>query len=155
MFLARAESCGIPKVISPTTHGIIDYCHAAFFLTVGIFCARYHNRAAARAAFATSGFIFVQSLLTDYRFGAKPVISFETHGKMDTVFASSSWMLPLLFGFKDTAAAKIFEGNSLAESSVVALTDWNSQRASEERQAALRDRSADLITWLVQVRPQV
>jgi hypothetical protein len=126
----------LPKVISPTVHGIIDYCHAAFFFTVGVLCARSHNKAAARAALATSGFILVQSLLTDYRFGAKPVFSFETHGKMDAVFASSSWMLPLLFGFKDTPAAKIFEGNSLAEASVVATTDWNSQRAREERKAA-------------------
>lgn len=126
----------LPKVISPTVHGIIDYCHAAFFFTVGVVCTRTHNKGAARAAFATSGFILVQSLLTDYRFGAKPVFSFETHGKMDAVFASSSWMLPLLFGFKDTAAAKIFEGNSLAEASVVATTDWDSRRAHQERQAA-------------------
>jgi hypothetical protein len=126
----------IPKVISPTVHGIIDYCHAAFFFTVGVICARTHNKTASRAAFATSGIILVQSLLTDYRFGAKPFFSFETHGKMDTVFASSSWAIPLLFGFGDTAAAKIFEGNSLAEASVVATTDWNSRRAHEERQAA-------------------
>jgi len=126
----------LPKIISPTAHGIIDYCHAAFFFTVGVLCTRSRNKAAARAAFATSGFILVQSLLTDYRFGAKPVFSFETHGKMDAVFASSSWMLPLLFGFKDTAAGRIFEGNSLAEASVVAITDWNSQRAHEERNVA-------------------
>ena len=126
----------LPKVISSTVHGIIDYRHAAFFLTVGVLSVRSHNKAAARAAFATSGFILVQSLLTDYRFGAKPVFSFETHGKMDAVFASSSWRIPLLFGFKDTAAGKIFEGNSLAEASGVATTDWNSQRAHEERQAA-------------------
>ena len=126
----------IPKVISPAAHGIIDYCHAAFFFTIGVLCARSKNRAASRAAFATGGFILVQSLLTDYRFGAKPVFSFETHGKMDAVFASSSWMVPLLFGFKDTATGKIFESNSLAEASVLALTDWNSQRAQKERQAA-------------------
>src|SRR5579875_3113248 len=126
----------LPKVISPTVHGISDYCHAAFFFTVGVVCSQTHNKAAARAAFATSGFILVQSLLTDYRYGAKPVFSFETHGKMDVVFASSSWAIPLLFGFQDTAAARIFEGNSLAEASTVALTDWNSQRAHEEREAA-------------------
>jgi hypothetical protein len=125
-----------PKVISPTVHGIIDYCHAAFFLTLGVLSARSRNKAGARAAFATGGFILVQSLLTDYRFGVKPVFSFETHGKMDAVFASSSWMVPLLFGFRDTAAGKIFEGNSLAEASVVTLTDWNSQRAHQERGAA-------------------
>lgn len=136
MSLSQLEKSGIPKVISPTAHGIIDYCHAAFFFTVGVFCARSRNKPAAQAAFATSGFILVQSLLTDYRLGAKPVFSFETHGKMDAVFASTSWMMPLLFGFRNTAAAKIFEGNSLAEASVVALTDWDSQRAREERENA-------------------
>ena len=123
----------VPKVISPTVHGIIDYCHAAFFFTVGVLSARSRNKAAARAAFATGGFILVQSLLTDYRFGAKPVFSFKTHGKMDALFASSSWMVPLIFGFKDTAAGKIFEGKPFAEASVVALTDWSSRRAHGER----------------------
>jgi hypothetical protein len=131
-----ASSPVVPKVISPKLHGIIDYCHAAFFFTVGVICSRSHNKAAARAAFSISSFILVQSLLTDYRFGAKPVFSFETHGKMDSVFASSSWILPLIFGFKDTPAARIFEVNSLAEASVVAATDWNSQRAHQEREAA-------------------
>jgi hypothetical protein len=125
----------IPKVISPKLHGIIDYTHAAFFFTVGLLC-RKSNKAASNAAFGTSGFILAQSLLTDYRYGAKPVISFATHGKMDTVFASTSWMMPLLFGFKGTTAAKIFEGNSFAEASVVAATDWSSERAHQERAAA-------------------
>ena len=132
---ANHATAAIPKVISPTAHGIIDYCHAAFFLTLGVLSARSRNKPAARAAFATGGFILVQSLLTDYRFGAKPVFSFETHGKMDAVFASTSWMVPLLFGFQDTPAGKIFEGNSFAEASVVAFTDWNSQRAHDERHA--------------------
>src|SRR5881227_1162016 len=101
----------LPKVISPTAHGVIDYAHAAFFFTVGLLCSRSNKRAAA-AAFTTSGFILVQSLMTDYRFGAKPVLSFETHGKMDSAFAASSWLIPRIFGFKETAAAKIFEGNS-------------------------------------------
>jgi hypothetical protein len=139
MFLVDKTSnsleSGLPKVISPTVHGVIDYSHAAFFFTVGLACCR-SNKRAAWAAFATSGFILVQSLLTDYRFGAKPVISFETHGKMDAVFASSSWMVPMLAGFRGTGAAKIFEGNSVAEASVVGMTDWNSERAREERMAA-------------------
>ncbi len=125
----------LPKVISPTTHGVIDYSHALFFFTVGLL-SRRKNRPAARAAFAVSGMILVQSLLTDYRFGLKPVLSFEGHGKIDTVFASSSWMLPLLFGFRGTTAAKIFEWNSLAESSVVGMTNWNNQLAHQERKAA-------------------
>jgi hypothetical protein len=125
----------LPKVISPKAHGIIDYAHAAFFFTLGLLCRR-SNKPAARAAFATSGFILAQSLLTDYRFGWKPLISFETHGKMDSVFASASWAVPAVFGFRGTMAAKIFEGNSLAEASVVGMTDWSSERAHRERLAA-------------------
>jgi hypothetical protein len=125
----------LPKVISPTVHGIIDYTHAAFFLTLGAFCLKSNKRAAA-AAFFTGGFVLVQSLLTDYRFGVKPVIPFKTHGQMDAAFAGSSWLMPHIFGFTGTAAAKVFEGNSLAESSVVAMTDWSTERAHQEREAA-------------------
>jgi hypothetical protein len=76
--------------------------------------------------------------ITDYRFGAKPLISFKTHGKMDAVFASTSWMVPLFFGFRGTTAAKVFEANSFAESSVVAFTDWDNDRAHQERLEAKR-----------------
>jgi hypothetical protein len=123
---------GLPKKIGPTAHGLIDYAHAAFFFAVGLACSR-SNKRAAFAAFATSGFVLAESLLTDYRYGAKPVISFETHGKIDSVVASASWIVPTLFGFEGTAAAKIFKMNSLAEASVVGMTDWDSERAHKER----------------------
>jgi hypothetical protein len=125
----------LPKVISPTAHGIIDYSHAAFFFILGVCCTRSNKRAAS-AAFATGGFILVQSLLTDYRLGVKPVLSFETHGKMDAVFASSSWLIPQVFGFQGTPAAKVFALNSLAEASVVGMTEWDSERAHQERECA-------------------
>lgn len=127
-----AQQVPVPKVISPTAHGVIDYCHVAFFFTVGLFCARKNPRAAT-AAFATSGFVLGQSLLTDYRLGLRPVLPFRLHGKMDQVFAATSWLMPFLFGFRGTAAARIFEVNSLAESGVVAMTDWSSARARLER----------------------
>lgn len=127
-----AQQVPVPKVISPTAHGVIDYCHVAFFFTVGLFCARKNPRAAT-AAFATSGFVLGQSLLTDYRLGLRPVLPFRLHGKMDQVFAATSWLMPFLFGFRGTAAAKIFEVNSLAEGGVVAMTDWSSARARLER----------------------
>lgn len=125
----------LPKVISPAAHGVIDYAQAAFFFALGLLSSR-SNKGAARAAFATSGFILAQSLLTDYRFGWKPLISFETHGKIDSIFASGSWLIPVLFDFQGTRAGKIFEGNSVAEASIVGMTDWNSTRAHRERRAA-------------------
>ena len=121
----------LPKVIDARTHGIIDYCHAAFFFGMAIFCAK-RNRNAATAALATGTFILAESLLTDYPMGAKKVIPFETHGHMDSGFAASSFAMPKLFGFQGTGAAQIFKINGFVEGMVVGLTDWNSERARSQ-----------------------
>jgi hypothetical protein len=122
----------LPKAIGPREHGMIDYAHVAFFFGVALLC-RKTNRPATIAALGTGTLILVQSLLTDYPLGVKPVISFETHGKMDAAFASSSWMIPKVFGFSGTHAAKIFEINSAVGGSVVGMTDFDSNRARLER----------------------
>ena len=122
----------LPKVITPRTHGIIDYSHAAFFATVAFAC-RKTNKPAAWTALATSAALLAQSLLTDYPLGVKPVLSFETHGKIDAAFASSSWTLPRLCGFAGTGAARIFVINSLVEAAVVGLTSLHSDQARAEQ----------------------
>ncbi len=122
----------LPKVIGPKEHGMIDYAHVAFFFSVAFLC-RKRNPSAALAALGTGAFVLVQSLLTDYPLGAKPVISFETHGKMDASFASASWMIPKVFGFSGTKEAKIFEINSAVEGCVVGMTDFDSDRTRLER----------------------
>ena len=123
----------LPKVISPTTHGIVDYCHAAFFATMAI-VAWNKNRRAAVAAATTSAFVLVESLLTDYKPGVKRVIPFSVHGQLDGSFAAASLAIPKVFGFSDTGAAKIFTVNAFVEAAVVGLTDWSDERArAEER----------------------
>lgn len=121
----------LPKVISARTHGVIDYCHAAFFLGMAFVC-RKSNRPAAFASLLTGSFILVESLLTDYPLGAFRVLPFGVHGRMDTGFAASSPVMPRIFGFSGTPAARVFEGNGLIEAAVVGLTDWNSERAHTE-----------------------
>jgi hypothetical protein len=121
----------LPKVIDARTHGIIDYCHAAFFFGMAIFCAR-RNRRAATAALATGAFILVESLLTDYPLGAGKVIPFEAHGRMDAGFAGSSFLMPRWFGFSDSPAAQIYKINGFVEGMVVGMTDWNSERARNQ-----------------------
>jgi hypothetical protein len=122
----------LPKVIDARTHGIIDYCHAAFFFGMAIFCTR-RNRRAATAALATGAFILVESLLTDYPLGARKMIPFEAHGRMDAGFAASSFMMPRWFGFSDSAAAQIYQINGFVEGMVVGMTDWNSERARSQK----------------------
>lgn len=120
-----------PKIISPKAHGVIDYAHAAFFFGLALVCGK-RNKPASYAALGTGAFILVQSMLTDYPLGVKRIIPFAVHGTMDRGFASASWIVPALFGFKGTVAAKIFESNSAIEAAVVSLTDWDSERAREE-----------------------
>jgi hypothetical protein len=121
----------LPKVIDARTHGIIDYCHAAFFFGMAVFCAR-RNKRAAKAALATGAFILAESVLTDYPLGAKKLIPFETHGHLDTAFAGSSFAMPAWFGFAGTPEAEVFKINGFVEGLVVGLTDWNSDRARSE-----------------------
>ncbi len=130
MFLPAIKK-RLPKVISPTMHGFIDYSHATFFLGMAIVC-RKNNKPAALAALGTGALVLVQSLLTDYPLGVVPLLSFEDHGKMDAAFASASWAIPKLFGFGDTPAAKVFESNTVVEGLVVSLTDFSDGRAKQE-----------------------
>jgi hypothetical protein len=127
----RSIDTGMPKPISAKTHGFIDYAHAGFFLSMAFLCRKKNPRAAAAAA-VTGGFVLVQSLLTDYPLGVKKVLSFEAHGKMDAGFAAVSPLMPKLFGFSGTAAARVFEANGFIEGSVVALTDFDSVKAHRE-----------------------
>lgn len=125
------EKYEMPKPISATVHGFIDYSHAAFFLGMAMVCRKKNPRAALAALF-TGSFVLVQSLLTDYPLGAKPVLSFNAHGKIDAAFAASSALMPEVYGFSGTNAATVFRLNSVVESTVVALTDWDSTKARVE-----------------------
>ena len=126
----------LPKVVDARTHGVIDYCHAAFFLGLAWYYRKSEPRAALAAA-VTGGFVLVQSLLTDYPLGAAKVIPFETHGRMDSAFAGASLMMPRLFGFEGTAASKIFKSNGFVEASVVGMTNWNNEGARAEEHGLL------------------
>ena len=121
----------LPKVISPKTHGIIDYCYAAVFATLATVWWK-RKRKAAMAAASTSGLVLVQSLLTDYKCGVKRVIPFKVHGQMDGGFAALSLGIPKAFGFEGTGPATVFHVNAFVVATVVGLTDWSNERARAE-----------------------
>ena len=130
MALHRLQT-NLPKVISPTTHGVVDYCHAAFFASVALACWKSNRRAAVAAA-GTSALVLVQSLFTDYKPGAVRVMPFSLHGQLDGGFAVISLAIPKMFGFSDTKAANIFRVNAFVEAAVVGMTDWSDERARAE-----------------------
>ena len=119
---------GMSKPINARTHGIIDYSHATFFAVVALVLWR-KNRNAALTAAGTSALVLVESLLTDYPLGKKPLIPFAVHGAMDAGSAALSFALPRLCGFSHSKARFIFQMNAVIESAVVATTDWDSQQA--------------------------
>lgn len=127
----------VPKVVDARTHGIIDYVHAAFFLSLA-WAWRKKEPRAALASLLTGSYILGGALLTDYPLGAAKIIPFEVHGKLDAAFAGASFLVPQAFGFEGTTASKVFKGNGVAESAVVAMTDWDSDRArAEEKKGPL------------------
>ncbi len=130
--LLPAIQSRLHKDIDSRTHGILDYCYAGLFLTLGFIFLKSNKRAAA-ASLTTGAFVLVQSLLTDYPLGVTPLISFHTHGQIDGAFASTSWALPFVFGFAETAPAKIFTSSSLIEGAIVALTDFSSEHARAQK----------------------
>ncbi len=125
----------LPKVIGPRAHGNIDYLHVAAFALAGLFFWK-RNKKAAVAAFATSGAVLAESLLTDYPLGVKPVLSFETHGRLDQGLAAGAMAIPHVFGFAGEPEAWFFRANGVLEAAVVGMTDFDSARAHMERLAA-------------------
>lgn len=127
----------VPKVVDARVHGIIDYLHAAFFLSMAWVWRKKEPRAAL-ASLVTGSYILGGALLTDYPLGVVKMIPFEVHGRLDAAFAGASFAVPEAFGFEGTTAARVFQGNGVAESTVVAITDWDSERArAEEKEGRL------------------
>ena len=127
-FALQQVEAKLPKVISPTTHGIIDYCHAAFFAGLAVICWKSDKRAAVAAA-GTSALVLVEGLLTDYKPGVKRILPFSVHGRIDGSLAAISMAIPRTFGFENTKQARIFKINAFVVATVVGLTDWNDERA--------------------------
>ena len=112
-----------PKVISPTTHGVIDYLVVAhYFITAGA-CWK-NNKRAAIAALAQGGAVLGLSMFTDYWGDGRKPISFETHGKVDAIQGISAAAAPVMLGFAGDAAAAMFWGQAASETAVLALTDF-------------------------------
>lgn len=129
---ALGSSDKLPKAISPRLHGYLDYAQGAALIGLGFACRR-RNRRAAAAAFATGALMLTQALLTDYPLGAKPVLPFATHGRIDAAFASTAWLVPKIFGFADTDTAEVFAAQAAVMAAITSLTDFSTERARIER----------------------
>jgi hypothetical protein len=115
---------GVPKVIDPSTHAILDYVTAGTFLAMG-FGMMNRNRKAANLAFCNGLAVLGLSLMTDYPGGVFRRISFKTHGVIDALQAGMAALGPALLGFAGQPEAQFFHAQAAVEAGVVASTDWN------------------------------
>ncbi|HVL66152.1 MAG TPA: hypothetical protein VM364_02690 [Vicinamibacterales bacterium] len=119
---------GVPKVITPATHAVLDYITAGTFIAMG-FALLGRNRRAAGLAFANGAAVLGLSLMTDYPGGVFKTVSFRTHGAVDMLQAGMSAMGPALLGFASEPEAQMFHAQAAVEAAVVAATDWNNSEA--------------------------
>lgn len=129
--VANAGKDYLPKVISPRVHAIIDYAVAGSFLLMGGLFWK-NNKRASVGAFMIGSTLVAQSLCTDYPGGVAHLISFQTHGKLDTGMAGLMASLPDLLGFKGEPEAKHFRTQGFAEAVIVGLTDWSAGSSQQE-----------------------
>jgi Na+/proline symporter len=124
----RAVTDRLPKVIKPKAHAVLDYAVAGAFITLGAFFWKTNKRAAI-AAMACGGATAATALMTDYPGGVKPLISFETHGKIDAGMAGFTATVPTFLAFGDEAEAKYFRGAALIETIITGMTDFSADGA--------------------------
>jgi hypothetical protein len=119
---------GVPKVIDPKTHAVLDYMTAGTFLAVGFAWMRSHPRASA-LAFINGAAVLGASMLTDYPGGVWRRMSFEMHGLMDVAQAGLAAAGPAMMGFAGDAEAQFFHGQAAVEAGVIASTDFSASPA--------------------------
>ena len=114
---------GVPKVIDPKTHAVLDYLVAGTFFTAG-WMLRRRNPRAAGLAFANAVAVMGATLFCDYPGGVWPLFSFKTHALLDVMQAAMAGAGPAVLGFASEPEAQFFHGQAASEVGVVAMTDF-------------------------------
>ena len=124
----QLEVPGVPKMIDPARHALLDYGVAATFFMMGARLLGRH-KPAATLAFLNGGMVLGMSLMTDYPGGVWRRISFPMHGALDVMQAAVAGLGPVVMGFARDEEAKAFYGQAISELGVIAATDWHAQAA--------------------------
>jgi len=117
---------GVPRVIEPRQHALLDYGVAATFLAMAVhYSGQRRGRGAAWLALINGAMVLGVSLFTDYPGGVWKKLSFKTHGVLDGVQAALAAAGPILFGFAGRPEARFFYSQAASEVGVISATDWN------------------------------
>ena len=113
------------KLLKPTPHAVIDYLWAGTMMAAPWLFGFRKNRVATINAVASGGTILALSLLTRYPLGAVKLISFPTHGVIETIAGAATATAPWLMGFSDNRCATwTHVASGLGTFAVVAMTDY-------------------------------
>lgn len=129
---------GVPRIIGPRTHKLLDYLTTGTFLFVGALFWKNHKRASI-GAILNGAFVLGATLLTDYDGDGRRPLSFETHGDLDGVQAGIAAAVPRVMGFANEGKAWFFRAQAMNELVVIAMTDFES---TSRRHRAIRDLAA-------------
>jgi hypothetical protein len=110
----KAISGRMPKMISPAAHAVIDYAIAGWFFIAGAILWRKHRKTATAA-------------VTDYLGRLKPMISFQTHERVDGGLASVVGAMPIALNFANDPEARWFRAHGIAIAAVTGLTDFGDE----------------------------
>ena len=128
----------LPKVIDPTTHAVLDYAVAGSFLLMGVLFWKRSKRAAIGSLFC-GGAAAANIMLTDYPGGTHPIISFQTHGRIDRGLSGITAAVPRLMRFEDEREARFFEVEALANTAIAGLTDFDYYERPSPRRLRRRE----------------
>jgi hypothetical protein len=109
------------KIISTSTHGVLDYLTAGALLTLPYVLGwdRSVKRMMTGAALGTIGY----SALTNYEHGLLKLLPMRAHLALDTLSAALFCSGPLLFPDQDGGVRKALVGIGLYELTAILLTD--------------------------------
>jgi uncharacterized membrane protein len=119
------------KPITPKMHGFIDYGFATMQLATPELLG--FNKKAKRVYRLLSAQVFGYSALTDYPLGIKPVLSYETHHKIDIANVALMAAAAMYRGINKDKRTLAFHLGFVALAAVnVLLTDWKADPHARE-----------------------
>jgi len=120
------------KVLKPLPHAVIDYAWAGTMMAAPWLFGFSRNRKATTNAVLSGAGILALSLMTRYPLGAVKLVSFPTHGVVETVAGAMTATAPWLMGFSRNRSAKLTHLLSgLGTLLVVAMTDYKAAEQTE------------------------
>jgi hypothetical protein len=134
----RMLSNRMPKMISPRAHAIIDYVTAGAFLGMGAYLWR-RNRRAAVASLICGAAEVGTAAVTDYPGGVRPYISFEQHGKIDSMMSGIVATMPNMLFFANHPSAQFFRGQGVAIAAVTGMTEFDALPSSPRQRRDLEE----------------